>query len=160
MTMVTDLGTLNHLTSRILAAAIKVHRVLGPGLLESVYLACLAYELRRAGLDIITERRLPVQYEGIRIDCGFRLDVVVCRTVIVEVKAVTTLAPIHEAQVLTYLKLTGCPAGLLLNFNVPLMKQGIKRLLNPKPGPVYLGERERGAGTDVENSLTDPEESK
>jgi len=137
--MANDLTDINALTSGILSAAIKVHRVLGPGLLESVYTACLAHELREAQFRIISERRLPVKYGNVRIRCGFRLDVVVNETVIIEVKSVKRLAPIHQAQILTYLKLTGCPAGLLLNFNVPLMKQGIKRLLNPKPGPVYLG---------------------
>jgi GxxExxY protein len=137
--MANDLTDINALTSGILSAAIKVHRVLGPGLLESVYTACLAHELREAQFRIVSERRLPAKYGTVRIRCGFRLDVVVNETVIVEVKSVRRLAPIHQAQLLTYLKLTGCPAGLLLNFNVPLMKQGIKRMLNPKPGPVYLG---------------------
>jgi GxxExxY protein len=137
--MASDLTDINALTSGILSAAIKVHRVLGPGLLESVYTACLAHELRQAQFRTVSERRLPVKYGTVRIRCGFRLDVVVNETVVVEVKSVKRLAPIHQAQLLTYLKLTGCPAGLLLNFNVPLMKQGIRRMLNPKPGPVYLG---------------------
>ena len=129
--MTIDLTTVNERTRPIIGAAIKVHRVLGPGLLESVYVKCLAYELRQAGLPISTEVRLPVQYEGVNLDCGFRLDLIVNGEVILEVKSVRKLAPIHEAQLLTYLKLTGLPIGLLLNFNVPLLKQGIKRLLKP-----------------------------
>jgi GxxExxY protein len=126
-----DLTTMNQLTGPIIGAAIKVHRVLGPGLLESVYIKCLTYELRRAGLPVLSEVRLPVRYEGVDLECGFRLDLIVSDQVILEVKSVRKLAPIHEAQLLTYLKLTGLSIGLLLNFNVPLLKQGIKRLLKP-----------------------------
>jgi GxxExxY protein len=119
------------LTSRIIRCAIDVHRALGPGLLESAY-QCLAFEIRTSGLLIDVQTPVPITYKGERIDCGYRLDIVVDRTVIVEVKAVDALAPIHEAQLLTYLKLTGLPLGLLFNFNVPVLKKGIRRLINSK----------------------------
>ena len=128
------LPEINALTSEIIRASIEVHRCLGPGLLESAYLACLVYELQRAGLQLETEKRLPVVYKEVRLDCGFRVDLVVERTVVVEVKSLAQLAPIHRAQLLTYLKLTGCPAGLLINFNVPVLKAGITRLLNTPHG--------------------------
>ena len=122
----------NAITEAVIGHAIKVHRTLGPGLLESVYVACLAHELRKAGIDFDTQRTLPVRYDGIFIDCGFRLDLIVGGQVIVEIKSVKALALIHTAQVLTYLKLTGCPVGLLINFNVPLLKDGLKRVINPR----------------------------
>jgi GxxExxY protein len=125
-----NLPHINEITSLIIKAAIEVHRRLGPGLFESVYIVCLVYELQNAGLTIRSEKKLPVTYKGIQLDCGFRLDMIVNELVIVEVKSVRTLAPIHEAQLLTYLKMTGCPAGLLINFKVPILKQGLKRLLN------------------------------
>lgn len=133
-----DLTALNERTGPIIAAAIKVHRVLGPGLLESVYIKCLAFELRQAGLVAVTELVLPVRYQGVPLDCGFRLDILVEDELILEIKSVRTLAPIHGAQLLTYLRLTGYPAGLLLNFNVPLLKQGIKRVLNPRPDERFV----------------------
>ena len=120
---------LNALTSRIIGLAIEVHRTLGPGLLESVYQACLFHELRNSGLHVDTQTTVPVVYKDVKLDIGFRADVIVERTVIVEVKSVAAIAPIHRAQVLTYLKLTGCQAGLLINFNVPVLKQGITRVL-------------------------------
>ncbi len=129
--MTIDLMTVNERTGPIIGAAIKVHRVLGPGLLESVYIKCLAYELRQAGLSVLTEVRLPVRYEGVDLECGFRLDIIVNDEVILEVKSVRKLAPVHEAQLITYMKLTGLPIGLLLNFNVPLLKQCIERVLKP-----------------------------
>jgi GxxExxY protein len=121
---------LNALTSRIIGLAIEVHRTLGPGLLESVYQACLFHELRNSGLRVDTQTSVPVVYKDVRLDIGFRADVIVERTVVVEVKSVATIAPIHRAQLLTYLKLTGCQAGLLINFNVPVLKQGITRVLS------------------------------
>ena len=127
-----DLRKVNELTDVILGAAIKVHRALGPGLLESAYIACLVYELHRLGLPIKTQRKLPLEYGDIRLDCGYRLDIVVDGLVILEIKSTRRLAPIHTAQVLTYLRLTGCPVGLLINFNVILLKHGIRRLLNPR----------------------------
>jgi GxxExxY protein len=108
-----------------------VHRALGPGLLESAYQVCLAFEMGRTGLDVATDVPLPLVYEGIRLECGYRIDAIVDSLVVVEIKSVGQLAPIHEARLLTYLKLTGLPAGLLINFNVPLLKQGVKRRLNP-----------------------------
>ncbi len=117
------------ITEQILGAAIAVHRALGPGLLESTYEACLAFELIDRGLPIVRQAALPVVYLGVRIDCGYRLDLVVEGTVIVEIKSVERILPVHEAQILTYLKLSGLPVALLLNFNVPLMKEGIKRFV-------------------------------
>jgi GxxExxY protein len=115
---------------QIVDAAIKVHRALGPGLLESAYQACLAYELRKRGLLVQCEVLLPVIYDGQKIDAGYRIDMLVENCVIVENKAVAKLLPVHQAQLLTYLKLSDCRLGFLLNWNVPLMKQGIKRMVN------------------------------
>lgn len=115
------------LTDQIIGAAIEVHRALGPGLLESAYQACLAHELRLRSLPFEREKPLPVEYKGVALDCGYRLDFLVDGKVIVELKAVEQVHPVHEAQLLTYLKLTGCRVGLLINFNVPLLKQGITR---------------------------------
>ena len=114
----------------IVHSAIKVHKALGPGLLESVYQKCLAYELEKTGLTVACEVPLPVKYETIIINTGFRIDMMIQRTVIIENKTVDKLAPIHEAQLLTYLKLTNLKLGFLLNWNVPLMKDGIKRMVN------------------------------
>ena len=110
--------------------AIKVHKALGPGLLESVYQKCLAYELKKAGLKVACEVPIPVKYEKVSIDLGFRIDMMVQKAVIIENKTVERLLPIHEAQLLTYLKLTNIKLGFLLNWNVPLMKDGIKRMVN------------------------------
>ena len=115
---------------QIVDASIKVHRALGPGLLESAYQHCLAYELNKRGLQVECKVQLPVVYDGARIDAGYRLDMLVERSVIVENKAVERLLPVHQAQLLTYLKLHDCRLGYLLNWNVPLMKQGIKRMVN------------------------------
>ncbi len=121
---------LNEISGQIVDPAMKVHTALGPGLLESVYEACLAHELRRRGLVIETEVPLPVTYEGIKIECGYRLDLLVENQVIVELKSVADLGPIHQAQLLSYLKLSGKKLGLLINFNVIHLKDGIKRLAN------------------------------
>jgi GxxExxY protein len=123
---------LNTLTGGIIHSAIEVHRQLGPGLLESSYRTCLAYELRERGMTVGIELELPLRYKTVVLDAGYKLDVVVNSTVIVEVKAVLGVLPVHKAQLLTYLRLTGYPAGLLLNFNVPLMKNGVSRVLNTK----------------------------
>ncbi len=123
----------------IVDAAIKVHRALGPGLLESAYQACLAYELCQRGLKVDTEVPIPVVYEKHRIDVGFRIDMLVEDCVIVENKAVEQIMPIHEAQILTYLRLTGLQLGFLLNWNVVLMRQGIRRMLNDVESPKYTG---------------------
>ena len=117
----------NQITERIIGAAIEVHRTLGPGLLESTYLACLVHELKQRGIEVEREKPLPVVYKGVTLDCGYRIDLLVQHTVIVELKAVEELAPIHEAQLLSYLKLSGCRVGLLINFNVRQLTQGIKR---------------------------------
>ena len=133
-----DLDRVNPLTEQVIGAAIKVHRTLGPGLLESVHQACLVYELRKAGLPFRANVPLPVQYENVQVGVGFRLDVVVEDYVILEIKSVKKLASIHEAQALTYLKLSGYPVALLMNFNVTLMKKGVKRLINPHPAERFL----------------------
>jgi GxxExxY protein len=115
------------LTGKIIGAAIEVHRGLGPGLLESAYQACLAREFSLRGLTFEKEKPLPVEYKGTRLDCGYRLDFVVDGKVVVELKVVEAIHPLHEAQLLTYLRLTGCRVGLLINFNVPVLKDGIVR---------------------------------
>jgi len=119
----------------VVDAAIKVHRALGPGLLESAYQQCHAYELRQRGRKVLIEVTLPLTYEGQKIDAGYRIDVWVDNLVIVENKTVEALLPIHEAQLMTYLKLSGCKIGFLLNWNVTLMKHGIKRVVMNLSGP-------------------------
>ena len=126
------LPDINPITSRIIKAAVEVHRNLGPGLFESVYLACLLHELREAGMSYETQKVLPVVYKTVSLDCGFRLDLIVQNTVVVEVKSITQILAIHRAQLKTYLVLTGCPAGLLINFNVPVLKDGVTRVLNTR----------------------------
>jgi len=121
---------LNDISGKIIECAIKVHRVLGPGLLESTYEACLVHEIRKAGLKVESQVFLPVIYEGIEIDAGYRLDILVEDAVIIELKAVESILSIHEAQLLTYLKLSHKKLGLLINFNVVLLKNGIKRKVN------------------------------
>ena len=111
----------------IIGAAIAVHRALGPGLLESTYEACLVYELVQRGLRVEQQKALPVCYQGVYLDCGYRIDLLVEDSVIVELKAVEKLEPIHEAQLLSYLKLSGVKVGLLINFNVEILKNGLKR---------------------------------
>ena len=115
---------------QIVDAAIKVHRKLGPGLLESAYQTCLAYELRKRGLHVECELPQPIEYDGIQIETGYRLDMLVENQVIVENKTVEVLLPIHEAQLLTYLRLRDCRLGYLINWHVPLIKDGIKRMVN------------------------------
>src|SRR2546423_4433294 len=120
---------LNELSGKIIGLCMEIHRELGPGLLESAYEECLAYELTKAGLRFERQRALPVRYKEVQLDCGYRLDFVVEGSLILELKAVTELHPIHEAQVLTYLKLDKKPLGLLINFNVPVLKKGVKRVV-------------------------------
>jgi GxxExxY protein len=115
--------------TRLLDAAFEVHRKLGPGLLESVYEICVCHELTKAGVAFQRQVLLPIKYDDIQIDAGLRLDVVVENEVIAEIKAVETILPVHEAQLLTYLKLSGMRLGFLINFNVPLLKAGIKRVI-------------------------------
>ena len=124
-----NLAELNKLTKQIIGAAIKVHRHLGPGLLETAYEACLAYELQQLGLSFERQKALPLVYKEIRLDQGYRIDLLVERKVVVELKVVERIAPVHEAQVLSYLRFSGCKIGLLLNFNVKLLKDGIRRFI-------------------------------
>ncbi len=119
---------INDLTREIIGAAIGVHRALGPGLLESAYEECLCHELRLRGLHFERQKPLPVVFKGVMLDCGYRLDLLVSNSVVVEIKSVDAFLPIHEAQLLTYLKLGGWCVGLLINFNVPVLKGGIKRI--------------------------------
>ena len=122
------MSDLNDLTGRIIGCAMKVHSALGPGLLESAYEACLEYELKRSGLRAERQKPLPVIYEAVSVDCGYRIDLLVEGSVIVELKAVEALAPIHEAQLLSYLKLSNLQVGLLINFNVIHLRDGINRI--------------------------------
>jgi GxxExxY protein len=124
---------IDQLTETIIGAAIAVHRELGPGLLESAYEACLAFELAERGLDVARQMELPVIYRGVRIDCGYRLDLLVEKQVVVEVKSIDQLAPVHEAQILTYLRLSGCHVGSLINFNVRQLISGLKRFVHNLP---------------------------
>ncbi len=121
---------INQISGAIINAAMKVHTALGPGLLESAYQACLIYELRKHGFDVKAQLPLPVFYEGVKIDVGYRIDLLVEDAVIVELKTVERLLPVHQAQLLSYLKLSGKRAGLLINFNVSHLRDGIKRLVN------------------------------
>mgnify|MGYP001324517688 CR=1 FL=1 len=121
---------LSEITAQIVDAAIKVHTALGPGLLESAYEACLAHELRKRNLRVETQVALPVHYDGVEIELGYRIDLLVEGAVIVELKAVRELLPIHEAQLLSYLKLSRKKIGLLINFHVLRLKDGIKRMAN------------------------------
>lgn len=125
-----SMDELNKITEAIIGAAIEVHRALGPGLLESAYVTCLVYELRERGFNVLQEVPLPLIYKEVKLDCGYRLDLLVNEAVIVEVKSVESLAPIHEAQLLSYLRLANRKIGLLINFNVKILKYGIKRLAN------------------------------
>jgi len=119
----------NELSKKIIGSAIEVHKILGPGLLESAYEECLCYELAACNLHVKRQVPLPIVYKGVTLDCGFRLDLVVENSVIIELKSIEKLEPIHEAQLLTYLKLSNTWLGLLINFNVPLLRQGLKRLV-------------------------------
>jgi GxxExxY protein len=120
----------NDLTGKIIECAIKVHSALGPGLLESAYKECLYFELRKAGLLVEKEKALPLIYEDVKLECGYRVDLLVESKIVVEIKSVDVLADIHLAQVLTYLKLNKSRLGLLMNFNVLKLKDGIKRVVN------------------------------
>lgn len=120
----------NQISQHIIGAAIEVHKGLGPGLLESAYEECLAHELELRGLSFERQVVLPLCYKNVRLDAGYRLDLLVAQQVIVELKTVESLLPIHRAQLLTYLKLTDCKLGLLINFNVPVLRNGIERIAN------------------------------
>jgi GxxExxY protein len=121
---------INGLTGKIIGAAIEVHKVLGPGLLESAYEGCLAHELTLANISFERQVPLPVTYKSFQLDCGYRVDFLVEKTLVLELKVVEGLQSIHEAQLLTYLKLGGWPIGLLINFNVPVLRKGIKRMVH------------------------------
>lgn len=121
---------MRELTGEIIGCAMKVHTVLGLGLLESAYEACLYYELNKTGLKVAKQVPLPLVYEDVKLECGYRIDLIVENKVIVEIKSVESLNPIHSVQLLTYLKLSNCKLGLLLNFNVLQLKDGIKRVVN------------------------------
>jgi GxxExxY protein len=120
---------INEITAEVVRAAVRVHRGTGPGLLESVYQACMIYELLESELAVHAQKPLPVNYRDVRLDCGYRVDLFVANRLIVEIKSIEKLGPVHIAQMITYLKLSGCTVGLILNFNVPLMKQGIRRVV-------------------------------
>lgn len=122
--------TENEISKLIIGKAIEVHKTLGPGLLESAYQECLYYELNKENLKIEKEKSMPIEYKEVRLDHGYRLDLVVENKVVIEVKTVDTIIDVHEAQILTYLKLGGYKLGLLINFNVSLLKDGIKRFVN------------------------------
>jgi GxxExxY protein len=124
---------LNKITEVIIGAAINVHRALGPGLLESAYEACIVYDIVKAGLKLVQQKPLPIVYHNIKLECGYRIDILVENSVIVEIKSVERLLPIHKAQLLSYLKLCNCRVGLLINFNVEVLKNGIKRIVNNFP---------------------------
>lgn len=128
--MQTDRDRLNEISGQVVDAAIKVHSALGPGLLESAYQGCLQFELNRRGFKTLSQVEMPVQYDGCQIDLGYRLDLVVEELIVIEIKAVEKLLPIHSAQLLSYLKLSGKPLGLLINFHVERLKDGIRRLAN------------------------------
>ena len=119
----------NAITGQIIGAAIEVHRILGPGLLESTYMPCLQFELAERKLRFVTQRAVPIVYKEMPLNSVYRIDLVVEDLVVVEIKSVEHLMPVHQAQVLTYLTLVGCPAGLLINFNVPKLIDGVKRLI-------------------------------
>jgi GxxExxY protein len=115
------------LTHQIIGAAIEVHREMGPGLLENVYEECLCHELGTRGILFEKQKPIPVVYRGVKLDCGYRADIIVCNRVIVEIKAIAAIAPIHDAVMLTYLRLSGCKIGLLINFHSPVLKDGVRR---------------------------------
>jgi GxxExxY protein len=138
---------LNHLTQRIIGAAIEVHRHLGPGLLESIYQECLARELASRRLAFIDQQSAPVIYKGVRLSASYRLDLVVEGVVVVESKSVASLNAIHQAQTLTYMRIANCPVGLLINFNVPRLIDGVMRLIN---GRAKGNGRDEGTGIATE----------
>lgn len=124
---------LNRWSDQILGAAIEVHKGLGPGLLESAYEACLVFELAERGLEVARQQELPVRFKGVTLDVGYRMDLLVEKSIVVEVKAIDRLAPIHSAQLISYLKLSGCSLRLLINFHVRRLTKGIRRIVNELP---------------------------
>jgi GxxExxY protein len=138
---------LNQLTSTVLAAAIRIHRKIGPGLLENAYFACLCHELQSGRIQFETQKPLPLMYDGVRIECAYRADIVVERAVIVEVKALDAIAPVHMRQLRTYTRLADCYVGLMLNFGAPIMKEGIHRVVNGFPEDKQRAEGAEAAET-------------
>jgi len=126
--------SLSDITEIIIGSAIRVHRELGPGLLESAYEACLMFEMSEAGLQVERQKPLPVIYKGVNLDCGYRLDLVIENKIILELKTVEKILPLHEAQLLSYLKLSGQTLGYLINFHVDFLKNGIRRIVNQHEG--------------------------
>jgi GxxExxY protein len=158
---------INELTEQVIAAAIEVHRTLGPGLLESVYQECLSKELSLRQIPFKRKAGLPVEFKGSRFECGYHIDFLIADTVLIEIKSVEAVLPLHEAQLLTYMKLGGWKVGLLINFNVPLLKQGIcRRVLNinededicgaAKISPQNRGERASAEKASITTSLRPP----
>jgi GxxExxY protein len=125
----------NAVTDKVIAAAIEVHRHLGPGLLESTYEECLCCELSLRGMEFQRQVHLPVSYKGVKLECGYEMDLLVADSVVIELKTVDDLAPVHHSQLLTYLKLANKRVGLLINFNVPVLRNGLKRIVNRYAGP-------------------------
>jgi GxxExxY protein len=115
------------LSNKIIGAAIEVHKILGPGMLESAYEECLAFELVHQGLSVERQKSVPVRYKNIKLDCGYRIDLLINKEILIELKSVDVLAPIHDAQILTYMRFAGIKIGLLINFNVTALKNGIRR---------------------------------
>jgi GxxExxY protein len=165
-----DVSSFNDITREILGAAIEVHRTLGPGLLESIYAPCLQFELTIRKLKFVAQRPIPIVYKGIPLEISYRIDLIVEDLVVVEVKSVAALTSVFEAQLLTYLQLTHCAAGLLINFNVPRLMDGVKRLINPRAAlekrcgvtaapPGTVTEKTEGAVTErTEGKLTEKTE--
>ena len=141
--MAVDLAAFDDLTQRILGAAIDVHRHLGPGLLESIYQECLVRELAARRLSFVSQQSSSILYKGVRLSGSYRLDLVVENCVVVEIKAVAALAPVHQVQTLTYMRIADCPVGLLINFNVPRLIDGVKRLVNGAASKTASGTAER-----------------
>ena len=143
----------NHITRQIIAAAMKVHSILGPGLLESAYHACLLHELHKQGLRLASQVGLPVVYDGEKIDLGYRIDLIVENSVIVEIKCVDVIHPVHEAQLLSYMRLSGRQVGLLINFHVVHLREGIKRMVDgydwQKASTTESAEAHRGKPTET-----------
>ncbi len=129
-----DPSGFNDVTGQILGAAIEVHRTLGAGLLESIYMCCLQFELTARNLRYVAQRAVPIVYKGMEVEACYRVDLIVEDLVVVEVKSTAALLPVHQSQLLTYMGLTDCPAGLLINFNVPRLMDGVKRMINPRAG--------------------------
>jgi GxxExxY protein len=135
---------INHITERIIGAAIFIHRDVGPGLLESAYHQCMAHTLTKDGFDVEVQKLVPLIYDGVQLDCSYRADIVVDGLVVLEVKAVEQLHAVHDAQLLTYLRLLGCPVGLLINFNVVQLRHGLRRIALD-PNKKYLTDEITGA---------------